>query len=92
MRLTLRPDAGGVLLTVRDVGIGLPAGAAETIFQPFGRAPNAERSAIAGLGLGLYVCRSVVERHGGRIWATSPGEDQGTTISFWLPVTIPPAE
>jgi signal transduction histidine kinase len=37
------------------------------------------------MGLGLYICRTLVERHGGCIWATSGGEDHGTTFGFWLP-------
>ena len=85
---------GGTLLTVADQGIGLPPGAGEAIFQPFGRAANAERSTVPGLGLGLYVCRNVVERHGGRIWAESAGEGLGTTLSLWLPASgpLPPPE
>lgn len=79
----------GVLLTVRDDGIGLTPGAAEGIFQPFGRSPNAVRQHLPGIGLGLPICRGIVERHGGRIWATSAGEGQGTTISAWLPSAGP---
>jgi PAS domain S-box-containing protein len=81
----VRSDRGGVLLRVRDQGIGIPAGAADMIFEPFERAANAERHSVPGMGLGLYICRSIVERHGGRIWAESPGEQQGTTVSVWLP-------
>jgi signal transduction histidine kinase len=81
----LRPDGGGVLLRVQDAGIGLPPGSAETIFTPFGRAENALARQLPGLGLGLYVCREIIAQHGGRIWAESPGEDQGTTLSLWLP-------
>jgi signal transduction histidine kinase len=85
VRVTVERADGGARVSVADDGIGLPAGAAETIFTPFGRATNAAESGISGLGLGLYIGRSFVERHGGRIWAESAGENRGTTLSFWLP-------
>jgi PAS domain S-box-containing protein len=91
IRVTLRPVDGGVLLSVADPGIGLPTGASTTIFEPFGRARNAETSGIPGLGLGLHISRGIVERHGGRIWAESEGEGRGTTVALWLP-TRPPAD
>jgi PAS domain S-box-containing protein len=74
----------GVEITVQDRGIGLPEEALEMIFQPFGRAPNATHRQIQGLGLGLFICRQIMERHGGRIWAESPGDGQGTTMHLWL--------
>jgi signal transduction histidine kinase len=83
--VTVASDGPGVQLSVRDAGIGLPAGTTEFIFEPFGRADNAADRQIAGLGLGLYICRSIVEQHGGRVWAESPGEGQGTTLHVWLP-------
>jgi len=83
--VALRSEGGGCLVTVRDEGIGLPPGAAETIFQPFGRAPNAVARHLPGMGLGLYICRGIVERHGGRIWAESAGDGGGTTFCLWLP-------
>jgi signal transduction histidine kinase len=82
--------AGGAIVEVRDQGIGVPPGAETTIFQPFGRAPNAAARQIRGMGLGLYLCRNIVERHGGRIWAESPGEGQGTTVRVWLPTVAAP--
>jgi signal transduction histidine kinase len=85
VRVDLRPESGGVLLRVADHGIGIPPGSTDMIFEPFGRAANAERRSLPGMGLGLYICRSTVERHGGRIWAESPGELQGTTLNVWLP-------
>jgi PAS domain S-box-containing protein len=86
----VRPDGTGACVSVRDAGIGLPAGAAEAIFAPFGRAANAAASHLPGMGLGLYISRGIVERHGGRIWAESAGEGQGTTVTLWLPAA--PAE
>ena len=67
-----------------------PAGAAEAIFEPFGRAPNAAERHIPGMGLGLYICREIAELHGGRIWAESAGEDRGTTFAIWLPFADSP--
>ena len=87
--VTVEPGDGGVLLTVRDEGIGLPAGELESIFEPFQRAANAAHANLPGMGLGLYICRSIAERHGGRIWAESGGEGRGTTMRLWLPTESP---
>jgi signal transduction histidine kinase len=94
IRLSLVGGEAGALIQVTDSGIGLPTESLEAVFQPFGRAANATRRSLPGMGLGLYICRTLVERHGGRIWATSGGEDQGTTFGFWLPrpQTIPTME
>jgi PAS domain S-box-containing protein len=81
----LREQDLGVLVTVSDLGIGLPPGAAQNIFEPFGRASNATRQQLPGMGLGLYIARQIVEQHGGRIWADSPGEGLGTRVNAWLP-------
>jgi PAS domain S-box-containing protein len=85
--VTARAEDGGVAIAVTDSGIGLPPEAAESIFSPFGRATNAAASGLPGLGLGLFICRGIVEQHGGWIRATSPGEGQGTTVTCWLPGT-----
>jgi signal transduction histidine kinase len=92
--LSLVGGAGGALIQVQDSGIGLPIDSLEAIFQPFGRAANATRRSLPGMGLGLYICRTLVERHGGRIWAVSGGENNGTSFGFWLPrpATIPSME
>jgi PAS domain S-box-containing protein len=78
-------DGGGWTLEVADHGIGVPAGQETHIFEMFGRASNAASQHIQGMGLGLGICRQLVKAHGGRIWAGSPGEGQGTTIGVWLP-------
>jgi PAS domain S-box-containing protein len=85
LRVRLQPKARGVLLEVSDRGIGLPPETAERIFEPFSRAANAEQRQITGMGLGLYICRNIVEQHHGRIWARSEGERSGTTMCVWLP-------
>lgn len=85
IEVTLREEAEGLLLRVRDAGIGLPGGETESIFTPFGRAENAVAHQIPGVGLGLAICRDIAVRHGGRLWAESAGEGQGTTLLLWLP-------
>lgn len=94
VRVELRTQAGGCLIEITDGGIGLPANAAELIFEPFGRAQNSTARHLPGMGLGLYICRQIAEAHAGRIWAASAGENEGTTMSLWLPGPVPvtPAE
>jgi PAS domain S-box-containing protein len=86
--ITMASEDNGVCVRVRDDGIGLPASALETIFEPFNRAPNALDSQLPGLGLGLAICRDILTRHGGRLWAESPGEGQGATFLLWLPIAV----
>lgn len=87
IRVSLQRDGDGAVISVRDQGIGLPAGAADRIFEPFGRAENAVKRNLPGMGLGLYICRRIAELHGGRLWAESAGEDRGTVLQLWLPRT-----
>ncbi|HEV8637284.1 MAG TPA: GAF domain-containing sensor histidine kinase [Chloroflexota bacterium] len=84
--VAVRPDGTLARISVSDRGIGVPPEALERVFEPFSRAPNAEVSQVPGMGLGLFICRSIIERHGGRMWAESPGEGQGTTMRIELPL------
>jgi signal transduction histidine kinase len=79
-------EQGGASLTITDTGIGLPLDEQERIFEPFGRATNAIHHALPGMGMGLYICRQIVEAHGGRMWVESAGENQGTTLGVLLPL------
>jgi len=73
-------------LSVRDQGIGIPQDEQAQVFGCFARAGNAQANGIGGAGLGLYLCRELVERHGGRIWFEST-EGQGSTFFVALPLT-----
>jgi two-component system phosphate regulon sensor histidine kinase PhoR len=70
---------------VRDYGIGIPAHQQARIFSRFMRADNAHANNIGGTGLGLYLCRELVERHTGRIWFESI-EGRGSTFYVSLPL------
>jgi signal transduction histidine kinase len=69
-------------ISVRDTGSGIPAEMLEVIFQRFSQVMRNDQR---GLGLGLYISRSIVEAHGGRIWCEST-QGQGSTFYFTLPV------
>lgn len=84
------PGDQGVLLTVRDYGIGLGADEIAGLFRRYGRGRGATDRGIQGLGLGLYLSHGIVEAHGGQVWAESAGRDLGTTVSVRLPRIIPP--
>ena len=73
------------LLSIRDRGIGIPAEQQVRIFGRFVRAENARTSEISGTGLGLYLSRELVERHGGRLWFES-AEGEGSTFFMTLPL------
>ena len=74
------------LLSVRDQGIGIPLHEQAQVFGRFARAGNAQAYGIRGTGLGLYLCRELVEAHGGHIWLEST-EGQGSTFFVALPLT-----
>jgi PAS domain S-box-containing protein len=85
--ITLEADPAkqAVQVHVQDHGIGIPQHQHAQIFGRFMRADNARTWGISGTGLGLYLCRELIERHGGRLWFESE-EGQGSTFSFILPL------
>ena len=71
-------DDDRVALSVRDSGVGFGPNGADKLFDAFySTKPD-------GMGIGLSVCRSIIENHGGRLWAV-PNEGPGVTFSFSLP-------
>lgn len=70
---------------VHDTGSGIPPEHLDRIFERFYRVDQARSRILGGSGIGLTIARALVEAHGGRIWAESPGPNQGSTFSFTLP-------
>ncbi len=85
IEVRVRGFPGKLECTVRDQGVGIPPEHLGRIFEKFSRVDNRATRGIGGTGLGLYITRSIVEAHGGTIWAESaPG--QGSMFHFTLPL------
>ncbi len=89
-RITLGVERAGasVVIAVSDQGLGIPADAAAQLFERFYRASNMDHWRISGLGLGLYIVKEIVDRHGGTVEVQSV-EGQGSTFTLRLPITPP---
>ena len=79
-----RATGDEVIISVSDAGMGISLREQEQIFERFHRAGNGVAHSTQGAGLGLYICRAIVEAHGGHIWVESTLH-QGSTFSFSLP-------
>ncbi len=88
IQIRVTADDGGVVLSVKDTGVGIPQELHSRVFDRFyrGQQPGAEH--VSGSGLGLNLVKSIVSSHEGRVWLESaPG--QGTTVFVWLPYYPP---
>lgn len=83
---TANLDGKFVSLRVRDEGAGIPRTELKRIFKRFYRVPGSLAARVKGIGLGLYIVRSVAKRHGGRAWAESEGPGRGSTFVLQLPI------
>ncbi|MET7420624.1 ATP-binding protein [Dactylosporangium sp. NPDC005555] len=84
-RLTADVDGAQIRLTVADTGMGIPPDEIDHIFEQFFRSSRSQERQSQGTGLGLAITKTIVERHGGRIWA-HPAPDQGTVVTCLLPL------
>jgi two-component system, OmpR family, sensor histidine kinase SenX3 len=79
------PDEKRIVLRVRDQGVGIPADDMKRIFKRFYRVTHRSLAHVKGTGLGLFIVKAVAKKHGGKVFAESDGEGQGTTIILELP-------
>ena len=87
--LRLQCKGKDIWFTIKDTGIGIPDGDKPSIFSAFFRAGNSVEMKNVGTGLGLLICKNIIEGHGGKIWFESK-RGEGTTFYFTLP--LPEAE
>ena len=89
IRVRGQTTAEDVIVSVTDAGQGIPLREQERIFERFQQLDNTASRRTPGTGLGLYICRAIVEAHGGRIWVQSE-LGVGSTFFFSLPRTEKP--
>ena len=85
IRVAARPSDAHIVVTVSDEGRGIADEHLPRLFTKFSRIYPEGDHQVAGHGLGLAICRGIVEAHGGRIWAESDGEGSGTRFMFTIP-------
>ncbi|HLE97456.1 MAG TPA: hybrid sensor histidine kinase/response regulator [Candidatus Thermoplasmatota archaeon] len=87
VEVRVRGDAEAVTLSVVDSGLGIGPDAIPRLFEPFVQVHDLARSAVGGTGLGLFICRGIVEQHSGRIWCESGGAGKGSAFHVRIPKT-----
>ncbi|MEA2459829.1 MAG: hypothetical protein QOH90_6 [Actinomycetota bacterium] len=83
-----RREAEGVVLSVSDLGEGVPTDVQERIFDRFYQVDQSSTRKVGGTGLGLYICRRLGEAIGGRVWLER-STPEGSTFSLWIPLAPP---
>jgi len=85
IKVRVEPVGRQVRISVADQGLGLPTSSIPRLFEKFYRVEESAHRRVSGTGLGLTICKQMVEGMGGRIWAESPGTGKGSTFHFTLP-------
>ena len=84
--LTACRDGSHLHIRVQDQGVGIPPEKLERVFERFYQVDGSSTRRFGGMGIGLALCRAIVEAHGGQIWAESAGPGQGSTFTVSLPL------
>lgn len=74
-----------IIVCVRDSGVGIPENERQLVFEKYYRVRNKLNKSVSGIGMGLYICKLIVEAHGGRIWVEQ-NDSGGSTFAFSLPL------
>jgi signal transduction histidine kinase len=86
IRVESKIENGNLVVSVSDTGIGLSNNEQARLFEAFYQASGGIKDKTPGTGLGLKITKSIVEKHGGRIWVESDGHEKGSRFTFTLPV------
>ncbi|MDQ4013270.1 MAG: HAMP domain-containing histidine kinase, partial [Thermoproteota archaeon] len=79
------PDETEAIVSIKDTGSGIDPEILPRLFSKF-----VTKSDTGGTGLGLYICKNIIDAHGGKIWAENNSEGRGATFTFSLPTSLPP--
>ncbi len=83
--VSITKEAGEIVLSVKDSGIGIPKDQQKYLFTKFFRAKNAMKTETEGTGLGLFIVKNIIDKHGGRMWCES---EEGIGTTFFVALKI----
>jgi signal transduction histidine kinase len=86
IRVAAKKEGEMLIISVSDTGIGMTPQEQKRLFEAFYQASGGIKGKTPGTGLGLAITRSIVEKHGGKIWMESEGTNKGSTFTFTLPI------
>jgi signal transduction histidine kinase len=86
IKLEAHYEGADLVISVSDTGIGMTSQEQKRLFEAFYQASGGIKGKTPGTGLGLAITRSIIEKHGGKIWMESKGTNMGSTFTFTLPV------
>ena len=92
VRVSISRDGRWAVIAVTDAGVGIPEQQLKRIFDPFVQISETQGQSDGGLGVGLTLVKALVEKHGGKVQATSDGIGKGSTFRVWLPIVDAPPD